>query len=97
MHFSKDSKLSSKYQTSQWHHIGLFGLMEFSAPVNLERICPKDSWQAVRVRTGILQGLIQRFPFPRGGSRNIGGINIPNTVSIALLYSPEEVSVSCKK
>jgi len=101
MHFSKDSSRSTFYQTSQWHHIGLWGLMEFSDPVNLERICPKDSWESVRVRTGFVQGLVRSIPIPLG-SRNIqlgGGMSafVPNFIFIATFYTPEEVSVSCKK
>ena len=101
MHFSKDSSRSTIYQTSQWHHIGLLGLMEFSAPVNLEAICPKDSWENVRVRTGFLQGLVRVIPIPYGRTiKNMIPIYsmVPfHTPGVGSFYSPEEVSVSCKE
>ena len=99
VHFSKGSAPPAFYQTSQWHHIGLLGLMEFSDPVNLEQICPKDSWQAVRVRTGFLQGLLRLIYPPLVPPLVVYGVNLSNSVcvSIGTFYSPEEVSVSCKK
>ena len=101
IHFSKGSNFPY-YQTSQWHHIGLLGLMEFSDPVNLEQICPANSWDSVRVQTGFLQGLVRYISIPTGGSytmeRPWGSTEEwPITISIGTFYSPEEVSVSCKK
>ena len=97
IHFTKGDKVPSYYQTSQWHHIGLLGLMEFSKPVNLKALCPADSWDGVRVQKGFLQGLVSLISIPIGGTTNIGGVAYPQTVSVGTFYSPEEVSVSCKK
>ena len=98
IHFSKEADLPpDHYETSQWHHIGLLGLMEFSSPVNLEQVCPKNSWGHVRVQTGLLQGLVRLISVPTGGYvlEASEGISVPQTISVGSFYSPEEVSVSC--
>ena len=97
IHFTKGDKIPVYYQTSQWHHIGLLGLMEFSKPVNLKALCPADSWDGVRVQTGFLQGLVSWISFPTSRTTNIGVIKSPLLMSVGTFYSPEEVSVSCKK
>ena len=98
MHFTKKNYQPTGYSYSQWHHIGLLGLMEFSDPVNLKSTCGgEDNWQAVRVQTGFLQGLVKFISIPVGGSQTVGNIEVPRTVSVGSFYSPEEVSISCKK
>ena len=102
IHFSR-SNTTPHYQSSQWHHIGLLGLVEFSDPVNLEQICPADSWGSVRTQTGFLQGLVKILSVPTGQtaySYNYGtgsNITVPVTVQVGQFYSPEEVSVSCQQ
>ena len=100
IHFVKDSSSVPQYYTySSWHHIGLLGLMEFSDPVNLKNICGnKDQWGAVKVQTGILQGLVRSIVIPTGGSYYSPELrtDVPYTVGVGQFYSPEEVSVSCK-
>lgn len=100
MHFTRVS-FSATYHTVQWHHIGLFGLMEFSDPVNLEEICPKDYWGAVRVRTNFLQGALKIIPITFKNWTHhdpfIGKLSIDVPIAfIGNFYSPEEVSVYCK-
>ena len=95
IHFSKKSSVPVSYQTSQWYHIGLHGLLEFSDPVNLEKICPKNSWSSVRVRTGFLQGLVSFFSIPYGTVTVKYGL-VWSTF-LGVFYSPEEVSVSCNR
>ena len=100
IHFSKKSSVPVSYQTSQLHHIGLHGLLEFSDPVNLEKICPKNSWSSVRVRTGFLQGLVRLISIPYGTvTVEYAGEarSWPRVISIGAFYSPEEVSVSCNR
>ena len=64
IHFNRDSSSSTgSYQSSQWHHIGLLGLLEFSSPVNLQEFCPADSWESVRVRTGFFKDLFNTSQF----------------------------------
>ena len=64
MHFVKDHQ-PVRYTSTQWHHIGILGLVEFSDPVNLRSVCNgEDRWQAVRVQTGFLQGLVRWIPIP---------------------------------
>lgn len=82
IHFRRAGWSGEDYQFSQWHHIGFMGLMEFSPPVNLKAVCSESSWGAVRVQTGLLQGLVKTLSIP---------------ITIINFYSPEEVSISCKK
>ena len=98
IHFKRTGRLANNYQITQWHHIGLFGLMEFSPPVNL-KVCPRDSWMAVRTQIGFLQGLVTNIQFPRGGSTPVPDtdISIPNTISVGTFYSPEEVAIACSQ
>ena len=109
INFKRDSSSTDEfYQFSQWHHIGLLGLVEFSAPVNLKEICSEDSWESVRVRTGFLQGLISKlqgvassYVIPSGKGIQISGetnVPMPGVIFFSgVLYSPEEVSVACRE
>ena len=106
MHFVKDRQPVG-YTSTQWHHIGILGLVEFSDPVNLRSVCNgEDRWQAVRVQTGFLQGLVSWIPlsidfYSDIGSGNVVGSGVKSLAGLAglnvgVFYSPEEVSVSCK-
>ena len=101
VHFVKDSNQTPwNYKYTSWHHIGLLGLVEFSNPVNLVSTCGGlNKWESVRVQTGFLQGLVRVLSIPTG-SRTIpigsDSVEVPTGISIGSLYSPEEVSVSCK-
>jgi len=100
MHFTRVS-FPARYHTVQWHHIGFFGLMEWSDPVNLEKICPKDHWGAVRIRTNFLQGVLKITPFIFKNwtfhDPFIGKLSFDVPIAlIGNLYSLEEVSVYCK-
>lgn len=99
IHFTKSSSIPLDYQFSKWHHITLSGLMEVSDPVNLKTICP-NGWNAVRVRTGFLQGLVRWIAVPLGSHNvNLGSetISVPTSIPVGNFYSPEEVSISCKQ
>lgn len=98
IHFTKKNYHFAGYNYSKWHHIGLLGLLEFSDPVNLKATCgEEDNWQAVRVQTGFLQGLISFIPTPTGISIPFSDTSIPMTGIIGSFYSPEEVSIACKE
>jgi hypothetical protein len=43
---------------NEWHHIGVFGLVEFSEPVDLKRYCSSRGWSAVETETSFLSGLV---------------------------------------
>lgn len=43
--------------SSQWHHIGILGLVEFSNPVALHTICP-NGWGKVHNERSFLNGLV---------------------------------------
>ena len=79
-----------RYETAQWHHIGLLRLVEFSPPVNVKSICGKEGWRAVRTQTNIAQGVVQNIApaVLSAVSQGLGSL-------LTFLYTPEEVSVSC--
>lgn len=59
IHFVRDAGSSTyNYSFSKWHHIGLWGLVEFSKPVNLSSYCRGGNWSAVRTQVGFVQGLV---------------------------------------
>ena len=97
MHFTKEGAQPLEYSYSKWHHIGLLGLMEFSDPADLKSICGPSGWQAARVQTGFLQGLVRLISIPTGQSyyNDTLGQNIPLPVVIGRFYSPEELSWQC--
>ncbi len=76
------------YTYSKWHHIGLFGLMEFSDPVDVQSICNDKSWKAVRTQKGFLQGLI-----PVLSNVILSYMGLPAIGRS--IYTPEEVAVAC--
>ena len=95
IHFTNGSNMPTEYTYSQWHHIGLLGLMEFSAPVNLKSICKENNWKAVKTETGFLQGLMRMISIPLG-SYGYGEVQVPTAINIGTFYSPESVSIACK-
>ena len=100
MHFTKAGAEPSEYTYSKWHHIGLAGLVEFSEPVNLNHYCRESNWQAVRVQTGFLQGLVKWIGIPFGEETYHSELldeEIPLGTPVSLFYSPEEVSITCSE
>ena len=90
IHYTNKSEVPYNYTYSQWHHIGILGLMEFSPPVNVKASCSNKGWKAVRTQTNVLQALVK------------GVIAFAlDQVSLGLgklsLYSPEEVSIACDR
>jgi hypothetical protein len=49
---------------SEWHHDWVFGLVEGSAPVDLNSRCNGANWETVRTRQPFLQGFVQLFTAP---------------------------------
>ena len=89
IHYTNDSTVPHEYTYSKWRHSLFFGLLEISEPLELSRICPKNNWKAVRTRTGLLQGLVRYLQVQLTS-------HVLNYTGIAV-YTPEEVSVICKK
>ena len=65
IHFSRKNTAPFEYQFSQWHHIGVAGLVEFSEPVPVKGICSKSGgeWDAVSTRTGFIQYLVRGLTY----------------------------------
>lgn len=60
--FVKSDKTSSRVlKTDQWHHIGVFELVEFSDPVDLKKQCRRRNWQSVKVEQSFSAGLVGMF------------------------------------
>ena len=103
IHFLKDSDSSQgPYTYTSWHHIGLLGLMEFSSPVDLKATCGgPDQWGAVRVQTGLVQGLVRMITIPTGSNTiptaDGSTVAVPTGIPIGSFYSPEQVSISCNR
>lgn len=68
-------------QTTNWHHIGIFGLVEFSEPVMLDRICPAG-FARVENQISFVNGLVSPVAL--------------NLVGLAWAYQPHTVKVYCK-
>ena len=76
------------YEHVKWHHIGLWGLWEYSPPVNVEALCGDKGWKQVRTQRNILQVLVT------GVLPSILK-QINDFLALISWYTPEEVSVSC--
>lgn len=50
-----DNKDAAQY--SEWHHGGVFGLVEFSEPVDVKSRC-KHGWNTVQTENSFLTGLV---------------------------------------
>ena len=49
-------------QYNEWHHDGVFGLVEFSEPVNLKARCERG-WDTVETENSFLTGLVSAFTY----------------------------------
>jgi hypothetical protein len=47
----------SAAQYNEWHHIGVFGLVEFSDPIELNRMC-QGKWTTLETENSFLSGLV---------------------------------------
>lgn len=54
------NKASAQY--NEWHHDGVFGLVEFSEPVNLKTRCQKG-WDTVETENSFLTGLVSGLTY----------------------------------
>lgn len=56
MHFTHGER-AGDYTFSEWHHGGIFDLVEFSDPVDLQARCDGGDWQSVKVEKTFTNGL----------------------------------------
>ena len=93
IHYTNKSEVPHQYTYTQWHHIGLLGLIEFSSPVNVKAKCGEKGWKAVRTQKNVLQALTAGLVSSVVGQllRKIS----PTLGILGNVYSPEEVSVAC--
>ncbi|NOY26471.1 MAG: hypothetical protein GXP62_11415 [Oligoflexia bacterium] len=69
-------------QSTQWHHIGIFGLIEFSAPVRLDQICP-NGFARVHNEISVVNGLAML------------AVNAVTVGTLGWAYQPHTVQVYC--
>ena len=67
-------------QTTEWHHIGILGLVEFSEPVQLDMICP-GGFARVHNEVSFVNGVV---------TLALG------FVGLSWAYQPHTVQVYCK-
>jgi hypothetical protein len=70
----------SEVEILEWHHGGIFDLVEFSKPVDLSQRCSNKEWQTVKIEKSPLCVLV----------------DIAEAFLIGNLYDPWIVETSCK-
>ena len=94
IHYTNKAEVPAHYSHTQWHHIGLLGLLEFSPPVNVKARCGNKGWKAVRTQRNILQ-TVAGVVASAIASRILEMVH-PILGPFSSVYTPEEASVSCK-
>ncbi len=56
--FSENDTYTEQANSEKWHHDGIFGLVEFSDPVNLKGMCGDKKMETFTSEKSFLQGLI---------------------------------------
>ena len=46
------------FREGEWHHNGVFGLVEFSEPVDMKNRCDGKNWSTVKTHMTFIQGLV---------------------------------------
>lgn len=57
MEFVNGPKLEQTVIREKWHHLGLNGLIEFSAPLDLDYVCDTQQWDSVTIERTFVNGL----------------------------------------
>ncbi|OFZ72681.1 MAG: hypothetical protein A3K03_06300 [Bdellovibrionales bacterium RIFOXYD1_FULL_44_7] len=57
-----DAKKDVAYM-NEWHHDGVFRLVEFSPPVDLAQRCEKETWKTIKIEQTFVQGLVQAISY----------------------------------
>ncbi len=70
---NKGPDVHPRYETENFHHIGILKLVEFSEPVDPRKSCDGD-WNSVETRTGPIQVLIGLI---------VGGFYNPEEVKVS--------------
>jgi hypothetical protein len=60
IYFHNGGQTGYATEESEWHHDGVFGLVEFSDPVNMSARCEdsKHGWDTVKTERTFLNGLV---------------------------------------
>ncbi len=57
IHFQNGQSSMPREKASEWHHTGIFTLVEFSDPVDLNDRCRGKSWDTVTTKRTFINGL----------------------------------------
>ena len=47
----------SMAEYNEWHHVGVFGIVEFSPPIDIKGHCPRG-WDTIQTENSFLSGLV---------------------------------------
>lgn len=76
IHFTKSNDTAVEFTTQQWHHTGIFGLVEFSEPYNVKEVCEGKDWTLIETDRKFLQGFISGLTYNLYSPVNIA-VNCP--------------------
>ena len=63
IHFTNGDKTPGG-GNSEWHHVGVFQLVEFSKPFSIKKQCGHSKkWNTVTTKVGFINGLLQGLTF----------------------------------
>lgn len=57
MEFVNGPKMDETVVREQWHHLGINGLIEYSAPLNLDYNCGNQQWDSATVEVSFFNWL----------------------------------------
>ncbi|GEM_PF-328461 len=86
MHFKNGEVESAGPLHEEWHHNGIFTLVEFSPPVDLAGRCPGRNWSVITTKLSFVTGLVG------GIDQAVTGLVIPGGLD---LWSPQDVEWYC--
>lgn len=69
--FSQTDTYSEEVTSASWHHGGIFGLVEFSDPVNLKQACDGKELKTFTTEQTFLQGLVSGVTYSLYTPRNV--------------------------
>lgn len=51
----------------KWHHLGIYGLIEFSKPMNIKYYCDTKQWDTVTIEETLFNTLASNTSWPVAG------------------------------
>lgn len=63
IYFHSTADRDTTVATGEWHHIGIFDLVEFSPPVEMGKRCDGRKWSTVKTSRPFVQGLVHAVTY----------------------------------